>query len=275
MDPIKNIMIATDFSANANHALTYGIKLAEKLSADVTVFYGYNLADTTKVPASTVGMGYVYDGPNPEKMETWAREEFDKVWETYLKQSTVKASFVPRLGVIEDNLEWAIKENNADLLVMGAKGGQGLDILLGSTTTDMIYKTPCPLLVVPEKVDLEPVRKIAFAFDNQEIEEVTHLESLKKIASPLGASVEVLTVKSAEEEISYGPNLEQALKPVKRNYHSVVNKDVEKGINNFVKNNEIDWLAMIPIKHNLFERIFKRDIVKKMAFHSEIPLFVF
>lgn len=275
MDKINNLMVATDFSPNADHALVYGISLAEKLNAAVTVFHGYNLADTSRVPASTVGMGYVYEGPNPEKMQSWVQENFEQIKQEYFSGKDLKVDFVSKLGVIEDNMMEALREYHSDLLVMGAKGAHGLDIILGSTTTDMIKKSVCPLLIVPEQVNFEEVNKISFAFDNQDIENASHVDTLVTMASQLNASVEVLTVKTYEEEISYGPNLEQVLKPVRHHYHSVVNKDIEEGINQFIKNNKVDWLAMIPIKHNLFERIFKGNVVKKMAFHTEIPLLVF
>jgi uncharacterized protein (DUF1015 family) len=44
------------------------------------------------------------------------------------------------------------------------------------------------------------------------------------------------------------------------------------GLNNFIDEYNIDVIAMLPHRHNLFSRIFKEGNTKKMAFHTHIPL---
>ncbi|MFZ9956844.1 MAG: hypothetical protein ACO3E1_12070, partial [Flavobacteriales bacterium] len=54
---------------------------------------------------------------------------------------------------------------------------------------------------------------------------------------------------------------------------SLKGKDVEQEINDFVWNNEVGMLVLLPRKMSLTQKLFgKRSLTKKINFHSKIPV---
>jgi nucleotide-binding universal stress UspA family protein len=49
-------------------------------------------------------------------------------------------------------------------------------------------------------------------------------------------------------------------------------KDFELTIDRYDNNNEVDIIAMITYPKNLLQKLLKKSVTKKMAFHSTIPL---
>jgi nucleotide-binding universal stress UspA family protein len=54
-----------------------------------------------------------------------------------------------------------------------------------------------------------------------------------------------------------------------------MNEDVVNGIEEYVGNNNIDVLGIMPRKHNLFERLFKGSTTRKIVESAAIPVFGF
>jgi nucleotide-binding universal stress UspA family protein len=48
--------------------------------------------------------------------------------------------------------------------------------------------------------------------------------------------------------------------------------DVAKGIEDFLNEKNVEMLAMIPRKHTLIEKLFRRSITEKIAQHCNVPL---
>jgi hypothetical protein len=52
----------------------------------------------------------------------------------------------------------------------------------------------------------------------------------------------------------------------------IQNEDVKGTIYDFLKKQDIDILAMLSYKHTFLESIFKKNIVKKMVFDTDVPI---
>jgi nucleotide-binding universal stress UspA family protein len=137
----RNILFATDFSAESMHALPYVTALAGKLGSSVHLCH--------IVPPSPLAVGapeaapYLYEA---EKKQ--ASEDLDK-----LARLPELARFLPKVvlasGLIEDELLRAVSENDIDLIVAGTHGRTGLrKLLLGSVVEGMCRVATCPVLTV-------------------------------------------------------------------------------------------------------------------------------
>ncbi|MDP4679702.1 MAG: universal stress protein [Cyclobacteriaceae bacterium] len=62
------------------------------------------------------------------------------------------------------------------------------------------------------------------------------------------------------------------MKDIDHSFHSIEDNKVVHGILEFIKDKNLDMLAMYPRKHELFERIFKGSLTKKIATDIHIPL---
>ena len=47
-----------------------------------------------------------------------------------------------------------------------------------------------------------------------------------------------------------------------------------KGLEQYIKDNQIDIIALPSYKRNIFARLFNPSIARKMIFHSDTPLLV-
>ncbi|HEY9010796.1 MAG TPA: universal stress protein [Devosia sp.] len=143
------ILIATDGSELASHALTQGLKLAKALGSQVTIV-------TVTEPAAIIGGGYAtvagggFD-PIPELIEAQK-----KVAEGVLKAAVdvARGQGIEARTLLVDNsfpaegIVAAAAEVEADLIVMASHGRRGLGrLLLGSQTSNVLAHSKVPVLV--------------------------------------------------------------------------------------------------------------------------------
>jgi len=88
----------------------------------------------------------------------------------------------------------------------------------------------------------------------------------------------VRVIKKGMDEL-----IERLLRPTRLQWHCrelhpsfefLNDEDVAHAMNNFVKEHHIDMVAMIAKEHNLFERIFLQNDIKKMLLHTSVPLII-
>ncbi len=142
----RKILVPTDFSECADHALAYAVKLAVPL--DATIYL---------VHAITVSLGSF-----PEigvAQATWsietstknAQESLDKRAAQYGARVPFASSIVD-VGDARDVIDTAAATMGADLIVIGTHGRRGLRrILLGSVAESVVRSAPCPVLTVSNK----------------------------------------------------------------------------------------------------------------------------
>ncbi len=136
---IKNVLVATDFSAAGRSALPYAGDIAQR--------YGANLY-ALHVRPSTVN-------PMTQRAD-WsalieAAEKETKAQERMLRESIpwMEMEVVIREGDLWSELTSVIEENNIDLLVVGTRGRTGIrKFFLGSVAEEIFRKAPCPVLTV-------------------------------------------------------------------------------------------------------------------------------
>jgi universal stress protein A len=141
--PIRNILVATDFSADAEAALEHALELAQLLGAKLHVLHSYHIAIQT-TPTGFLAL-------SQEVVES-ARAEAQARLEALaqpLEQSGVAvqlhASSLEPVGAI---LELAAALP-ADLIAMGTRGLTGLKhVLFGSVAERAVRLAPCPVLTV-------------------------------------------------------------------------------------------------------------------------------
>lgn len=135
--PFRTIAVAYDDTAEAKAALARAEALALACRATVVV---YTVSGPpTVVPGAT---GYTPAIP-PEAGQIVTRVV--KGVDERLAASGRALSGVPGTAIAE-----ACEEAGADLLVAGSRGyGPVMRVLLGSVSTQLMHRAPCPVLVVP------------------------------------------------------------------------------------------------------------------------------
>lgn len=142
MLPIKKILVPTDFSDSAHHALRYALTFAVELKAEILLLH----------VVETLAVGYASDlFPVPmaevfQEMSGYARAEVAKLAEEVRAKGAAARELVVQ-GKPSAEIVRVAQEEAVDLLVLGTHGKGMLDqALFGSTTERVIRKAPCPVL---------------------------------------------------------------------------------------------------------------------------------
>jgi nucleotide-binding universal stress UspA family protein len=139
---IQRIIVPHDFSETANRALEYGLGLAERLGASVTVVHAY------EIPVYGFPEGPVVTTEMAGQIEKASRSAMDALAKR-AKRPGVEVSFALRQGPAWSEIQAVAKETKADLVVIGSHGRRGLSrALLGSVAEKVVRTAPCPVLTV-------------------------------------------------------------------------------------------------------------------------------
>lgn len=272
---MKTIIVPTDFSATAYNAARYALGLAQQMGTTrIVLYHAYELI----VPIPDVPTSIPMVDQNDLRQASLEGLE------------TMKAELAAELpaGVVMDyradnqllsaNIDQMVKEEDAQLIVMGTTGGSQLqEILIGSNTIDVVKHTSCPVIVVPAKAKFAPIRKIVFACDFKKVGTSTPIYPLKNLLNVFKAELHVINIDKENKGLSADTPAESLLldtlltgyHPV---YHFVDHSNVVQGIMEFADKEQADLILAIPRKHGLFEGLFKRSRTAQLAFHTHIPL---
>lgn len=262
---MKTILVPTDFSEAASNAAEYAAHFAKDVNAQLVLLH-------------------VYPVPTPVTELVINQEELQKEHEAHLKKvakhlkkiADVEVTYMAKMGLAVYVIQE--EEKHATLIIMGMKGVDKFsEVLMGSTTTFTLRKTQIPVLVIPEKTKYKKPEKIAFACDHDPRTSVNTLDALKALMQAFASKVYVVNIKRKKESVTVneamsGFRLESKQNDVVHLYYFPEKADLVEGIIEFANEKKVDMITIIPRRYSLLERLFRRSVSKKMAFHSHIPM---
>jgi nucleotide-binding universal stress UspA family protein len=142
---LKKVLVPTDFSASARHALTYGISFAKEYGAELVLLHVVeNLTVGYASDLFPVPMAEVF-----QEISGYAKTELAKLGEEARQRSVSVQEQVVQGKPSAEIIRFAA-ENAVDIIVLGTHGKGMLDqALFGSTTERVVRRAPCPVLTVP------------------------------------------------------------------------------------------------------------------------------
>ena len=141
---LKRLLVPTDFSDSARHALTYGISFAREYKAELLLLHVVeNLTVGYASDLFPVPMAEVFD-----EISGFARTELAKLAAQAREKEIAVRELVVQ-GKPSAEIIRVAKEETADMIVLGTHGKGMLDkALFGSTAERVIRRAPCPVLTV-------------------------------------------------------------------------------------------------------------------------------
>jgi nucleotide-binding universal stress UspA family protein len=271
---MKTILVPTDFSKTAGHAVDYAAELAAKTNATLILLNVYHpplIASEVPVVIPTLEEVEKDAMLHLKKSEKKLHEKFGS---NFSIESKCKCGFA-----VDEILEFSAK-HKADLIVMGMHGaGYITEKLIGGISSAVMDKATCPVLAVNLESKFTDLKKIVLACDYAELSNKTILDPLKELAQMFNSHIYVLNVMSKNEtsptitKAIAGIKMEHALETLEHSFHYLESEDVVKGINEFAQENKADLIVMIPRKHSFFHNLLHEPNTKKMVFHSSTPIF--
>lgn len=143
MRKYETILVATDFSESAEHALEEAIGLARRLDARIHLMHAYELP--ALLPGAEASAASAELDRSIRSSSRAALEELaERVRSASLQVAVEVANGAPTEVIVR-----RARELGADLIVMGTRGRSGLShVLLGSVAERTVRTAPCPVLTV-------------------------------------------------------------------------------------------------------------------------------
>lgn len=270
---MKNILFPTDFSKNANHALTYALKIAKDFDANLHIINTYLLPYSQAVPTTQKLLTALKKSSITELTDYIKKIKSDVNYKDL--KITVDAFEGNLINVVTD-LE---AEINYDLIVLGTKGASGIkEILIGSNAEQVVYHAKASVFVIPENASNFSFNNLALAVDLKEIKDTAIVNSYLALCKKYDSKIQLITVNLKEtlsdEEEDEKAKLISLFSNFNPSFHLINQVDVLEGLNNFIESNNLSALAVLSRKHSFIENIFHKSITDKLTCRFKIPIFV-
>ncbi len=277
---MKTILYATDYSENSAAALKYAQALGTQLDTRlvVTHIFDYPTVLGTEVLSEPF--------PNLEKdnfkmhrskLEEFCTEHLGDEWDTPNIQLEVGENKSVIKGIILVAEEW-----QAEMIIVGMWGGSGLrELIMGSTTKQLIEKAPCPVLAIPADMSRMPINTIVYATDFEE-EDIHAIQKLVEIAKPLDARIDIVHISTKEEYKGdmqmkwFKEALEERIKYKNIKFKMLFSEDIFESLRIYLGDVGADLMVMLEReKKGFLKKWFHQDLVKKMESYGRVPLMSF
>jgi nucleotide-binding universal stress UspA family protein len=286
----RRVLVPVDYSLHAENAAFYALNIAAAMKSDIMLLNVYmdpNLNPFSHLETFTFAA-------NLDQITQEVEEQTEK-WLKSLAQrlkDRIKEMGIKGVGVFydlaKDNVMSGIveytREYKPGLVVMGTRGNKREGMwTFGSITAKVIEKLNVPVIAVPKGFDTkkQPAPgKIVYAtgFDDTDF---WSLSRLATFAHPFGAQIYCLHVAETIEKKDEA-DMRKMRKFIAEHLGLA---DIECGLlecldlqlclEDFVREKNIDIVAMTTHHRNLFTKLYRPSQTRKMLFHTDVPLLVF
>lgn len=275
---MKRILLPTDFSSISLNAIRYALSLYEESKCE---FY---LLNVYRVPYMTNEELMENDAQQlailEAEMYESSRKNLKDLVSGFDKNENHVYHTISDYNFFIDSVKQSVLEKEIDLVVMGTKGATGAkEIFIGSNTGDVLMKTDCNMIAIPENSTYKAPREIVFPTDFKLRYERDDLSPLIELAETNKSTLRILHFSQdgqlTEEQVNNKRILSSYLETMDHSFHTLTNIDFEEALNCFVQSRgNIDMIAMISGHYNFFQRLFFRPKVMELSFHTKVPLYV-
>lgn len=288
----NKILIPVDFSAYSLKACEFGFNLAKSENAEVIMLHVY----FTPMYASSLPYGDVFNYQSQISDEESMKTIIQKVHSDLnalsekIKEKVASGEFpdvkyccILREGIPEEEIMRYAKEHRPKVIIMGTRGKNQKDFdLIGSVTAEVIDRSRTAVLAIPENTPFKQfseVKRIAF-ITNFDQRDLIAFEAFFNAWKSFHFSVSLIHLtesKDTWDEIKLAgikDYFQKQYPGLEIQYDVVMSDNLLKGLDQYIKDNQIDIITLTSYKRNIFARLFNPSIARKMIFHSDTPLLV-
>jgi nucleotide-binding universal stress UspA family protein len=274
------IVLPTDFSKNAWHAIKYATFLFEQSPCTFIIIHAHQVSPSGLI--STI---------NKER-ETRLHEITHKESEQKLNKIVNHLNKINKVpghkfeGVLVadtllNSIGREVIDKDADYIIMGTQGASGLsEIFMGSNTVSVIKNINfCPVIAVPNSYDFSSFNEILFAANFKHMYQKVELQPLLDLAKLRKAKINVIHINEEEELSEEQLELKKLLRNLLGEKDSVFedfdyHPNIALKINDLTEKKSAGLITMINSQHSFFKGLTHEPVVKKVAFKTKIPFLV-
>ncbi len=272
-------LIPINFEPYTLNAINYSSLLAEKFEGEITLLHAFSpYLDED---------GETNDEYNQLTTIDDTLYELEKIKNQTIKDYnnsnvTIKTKVIE--GYPEDVIPSFCNEYCPDLIVMGTRSkGETIKELLGSVTLDIIRNVNFPVLAVPKDYDLNlnKLNNILFLTDFCK-GEYTSLHKLVRLTMSFNTVIHNIQYSPEGKEKVDIELLNEYLEYCSTTYRNqqieaeyIYGEDILAATTEYIKNTDIDLLAITRKKRSAIAKFLHPSITKTMLFNIDIPMLFF
>jgi nucleotide-binding universal stress UspA family protein len=268
---MKTILVAIDFSKNAEHALGYAVMFAKKLKACINLIW----VDNTISDESVID---IIEGETRIEKKTYM-EGLKKRFQPEVTCGEIQ--ILLRKGRVYQEIAKAATQVDADMIFAGTHGVSGYEqYWIGSNAYRIVTQAPCPVVTVRRDYEYKnSIDKILLPIDSS-METKQKLPFVAELANTFGATIHLLKIYNTPISVirkridKYGEDAEKCLVENKVKFITAQKEadNVAVSIINYSKENNIDLISIMTDQDMTTANKFLGPYAQQLINNSEIPV---
>ena len=286
---INKIVVPIDFSPSSLNAAIYASHVAKQKGADITLVHAYFNPVTNPVSYDHF---YAFPANVGETLSEIIAAAGDMMREFMIKLNgyltdhqlnsvNIKTEIVG--GIAEEAILDFALEGGFDLMILGVIQRKANESYFGSFMTEIIKQSSIPVLAIPtDSAYKEATQKKLMYATNFEKSDGTAIRKLIGLSLPIESHIYIVHIEDTNDNPFINYDLAHFKEryigsgdQVKMDFDLIVNKNLAKGIEDYIKEKEIDILAVTSHKRNLLTALFLPSLTKELLFKLKIPMLIF
>lgn len=266
---MKKILIATDYSPEAENAMNFAASMARENKYEIILFTLQNISihiQNAQLPAEVF----------LEEIEKLNQELIKKA--VYLKnQYEVSVTSHFSMGNFFLEIKKCYEKYEFDLIVVGMAEKTLEQELLGNITTKILHQLKLPTLAVPKNADYKKIKNILFAYDVDKGLKHSVLKKVYETIVDFESNLEIFNVYQTLDDFNHiisdnAIEMDYHFENIQHHFKIIQSNEVIKAIKEEIDLTGADLLVMCPYKYGFWSSIVHRSKTNIMASGNQIPL---
>lgn len=273
---MKKILVPTDFSKSAFHALENAFVLAEQEpGAELVLFH--NINPIQQLIPSFPDVSYFQD--YCKLRESKLRRTIDEVKHDHAEFDRIKTSTVYEVGNTVENIINYCKSNNIDLIVAANTGNTGLkEMAWGSIAVSLLGNPDKPVLIFPQRSTIQKMfDTVLLAIDINNPLTDQFVGHFKSVFGSSRIRFKVVSIIQNDDEPripAFENDVKQKLDGYSLNFYYIKDEHVARAILSFAEDAAVDLLCLIGHQRTRLSKLFSGSTVSKIAPKVTRPLLI-
>lgn len=182
------VLVPTDFSDTCQNAINHGAELAEFLNYKLLILHVINRESKSNLKKENLEISAV-------------SEKLNDIADEIRERTRLEVETLTRDGSIFNEIQQAVKDAGAKVMILGTHGKKGMQYLLGSYALKVVTKTPVPTIVVQKRPFAHGYKKIVFPINSftearQQVQWAIHM------ARTFQSEIKIFRQPQSEERLS-------------------------------------------------------------------------
>jgi len=268
---VKNILIPTDFSENAQDALSYALAFEH---GEEVMFHIFHAVQPVMISADGVMVENITMTQDLVKNVNLNLDALKLFSKNYFEENNLSNFKIDTDALVGDTVK-LIKQKaedvNAEMIIMGTNGAghSNFERLFGTVTTSLLNHATCPIILIPLGYKYKEIDNIIFS-TNLMVDDSYSLWKAFNLIEPHTPLVRFLHVKQSdvsnhEKKLEEFKNYILDTSPaISTHFHVETGDDPEDIFENYAMKYEAEMIIMAKKRKNIYQRLVNPNLTRKV-----------